>query len=79
MEDIILIADEFGQEHPFLIQHHLELGDKDFLVLAMILDENELAEESILVHAIYDDGELELIPVEDDEVIDYVEEILNDL
>ena len=78
LNQVILVADEFGEEQPFLVQRHLQVEGQDFLLLTMVIGDT-LAEESILVYASYNDGELELVPVEDDEVIDAVEEILNDL
>lgn len=74
---LLSIEDERGVHQYFVQLERVILSNQDYLILAMLLEDGTINDESILMHATYIDDELELEPVEDESIYDQVEQYLN--
>lgn len=78
---MLLIQDDEGDSTLFVLNRHVQYNGESYLVLTRVFEDYELAEESVLMKASVSPepsrgNELELEPVEDDEIYDAIEKLL---
>ena len=71
--DTIVLRDEEGEEHEFMVVDFLEVGEREYVILLPLDDEVEEGEAVVFRLDVDDQGEEVLCEIEDDEEWEAVE------
>lgn len=78
MENVVILVDEDGKEHEFLLVDMVEMDNNQYAVLSPVEDEEESDEAIILKVVLDSNGEEMLYDIEDDEEWEKVVDLWND-